>query len=118
MIYRLDDLCESQDFEHDQKFVKAEHWKEACDEIEDKVKTIAFKDQEITRLKKALEIASEAIGFYANTYNWASDADNNPDFYDCIENDFHDCNEDGYKFKSGGKKAIEAQKQIKEIMEG
>jgi predicted nuclease with TOPRIM domain len=39
MIYRLDDLCESHDFEHDQKFVKAEHWKEACDEVNDLIKT-------------------------------------------------------------------------------
>lgn len=39
MIYRYDDLCESQEFEHDQKFVKAEHWKEACDEVDDLIKT-------------------------------------------------------------------------------
>lgn len=92
MIYRWDDLCESQDFEHDQKFVKAEHWREACDELEDKVKTIAFKDQEITRLKKALEVANTA---FENIDTLVSDRQ-----FGNIEGEIQ-----------------EAQKQIKEVLE-
>ena len=108
MIYRLDDLCESQDFEHDQKFVKAEHWKEACDELEDKVKTVTFKDQEITKLKKSLEVANEAIEFYANEAK----------FIDGYEHDESPVTRGKIKIWVLGKRAREAQKQIKEIMGG
>lgn len=93
MIYRWDDLYESQEFEHDQKFVKAEQWKEACDELGDKVKTITFKDQEITKLKKALEIANKALAHI----------------------EIHGRTDRGHY---AIKYASEAQKQIKEVLEG
>ena len=55
MIYSLDDICESQDFQHNQKFVKAEHWKEACDEIDDLIKTKNYLQAENKKLLEALE---------------------------------------------------------------
>ena len=58
MIYRLDDLCESRDFEHDQKFVKAEHWKEACDEVNDLIKTKKELEQNLAIAVSALELIS------------------------------------------------------------
>ncbi len=76
--------------------------------------------QEITRLKKALEIANEAIGFYADKGNW---------FYDfgMYQNEFKSITEedsevfdiDGKLIPKhyGGKRAREAKKQIKELME-
>lgn len=66
------------------------------------------KDQEITRLKKALEIANEAIGFYAEVTN-------NPKQY--MRQGYLVYNLKKKIFVDGGEKAREAQKQIKEIME-
>ena len=64
--------------------------------------------EEIKNLKEQNKILKEALEFYANGDSWASDADNSPDFYDCIDDDFDKCNEDGYKFQCGGKRAREA----------
>lgn len=76
--------------------------------------------EEITRLKKALEIANEAIGFYGNKGNWFYD-------YGMYQNEFKSIAEedselfdiDGMLIPKhyGGKRAREAQKQIKEVME-
>lgn len=76
--------------------------------------------KEITRLKQALEIANEAIGFYGDKGNW---------FYDngLYQNEFKSiAEEDSELFDIegklipkhyGGKRARKAQKQIQEIME-
>lgn len=68
--------------------------------------------QEITRLKKALEIANEAIGFYAKEDNWLFSPEYEaPSIRTEIKLD-HDC-----QVGCSGKRAREAQKQIKEVME-
>lgn len=70
-------------------------------------------DQEITRLKKALEIANEAIGFYAKEDNWLFSSEyGTPSIKTEIKLD-HDC-----QVGCSGKRAREAQKQIKEILGG
>lgn len=88
--------------------------------------TIDEQCKEITRLKKALEIANEAIGFYANPMTYFSDhegggfgyisEDDREDLYIAIK-EFNDTEPDFYD-EVGGSRAREAQKQIKEIMEG
>src|SRR5574343_1878154 len=54
MIYRLDDLIESHDFEHDQKFVKAEHWKEACSEADENLKSANYLKERVKQLEQKL----------------------------------------------------------------
>lgn len=67
------------------------------------------RDQEITKLKKALELANKAIEFYA-------DVTNNPKQY--MRQGYLVYNLKKKIFVDGGEKAREAQKQIKEVMEG
>ena len=71
MIYRWDDLYESQDFEHDQKFVKAEHWREACDELEDKTKTLKQTQEELSQARKLIAELVKMGKFYADKNNYA-----------------------------------------------
>lgn len=92
--------------------------------ISDAELLLEYKDRkdmlkEITRLKKALEIANEAIGFYGNKENWGySGVPKNRAHLAGIIVD-NDCGMDLDKYKfMGGKRAREAQKQIKEIVEG
>ena len=54
MIYRFDDLIESRDFEHDQKFVKAEHWKEACSEADEDLKSVNYLKERVKDLEQKL----------------------------------------------------------------
>lgn len=73
---------------------------------------------EITKLKKALEIANKAIEFYADKANWQT-PESQGFYVDDISKDVSDMIEtDDSESGSGGDKAREAQKQIKEIMEG
>ena len=67
------------------------------------------RDQEITRLKKALDIANEAIGFYGNLNRWSSPIMRQGRLISMpkIETSL-----------DAGDKAREAQKQIQEAMEG
>ena len=71
-------------------------------------------EKKIEKLQEQNKILIEALEFYSNADNWASDADNSPDFYDCIDDDFDKCNEDGYKFQCGGKRAREALAKVEE----
>ena len=59
MKYKINDLVDCQDFEHDQKFVKAEHWKEACDELEDKSKTVLWLQAENAKLRECVEFYAD-----------------------------------------------------------
>jgi predicted RNase H-like nuclease (RuvC/YqgF family) len=72
MIYRLDDLCESHDFEHDQKFVKAEHWKEACDEVNDLIKTKKELEQKLAEKHKEIEMLRKALENLRNDYTFSN----------------------------------------------
>lgn len=73
--------------------------------------------REITRLKKALEIANEAIGFYADTANWQAPEDQG--FHvDDLSLGVRDMIEAEDSMSGcGGEKAREAKKQIQDIME-
>ena len=99
-------------------------------EISDAELLLEYKDRvemvkEITRLKKALEIANEAIGFYADPMTYFSDheggefgyisEDDREDLHISIK-EFNDTEPDFYD-EVGGKLAREAQKQIKDVME-
>ena len=79
------------------------------------------KDQEITKLKNALEVAKKTIGFYADKGNWFYDFGMyQNEFKSIAEEDSEVFDIDGKLIPKhyGGKRAREAQKQIKEIMEG
>ena len=54
MIYRLNDLIESNEFEHDQKFVKAEHWKEACSDADENLKSANYLNDRVEELEQKL----------------------------------------------------------------
>jgi hypothetical protein len=117
MIYRLDDLCESHDFEHDQKFVKAEHWKEACDEVNDLIKTKNNYEQELTKLRACLKDAANVIEFYAEKGHWgiakpSESVSIDPcDHYDPFFNESYSSNE-----LIGGRRAREFQTKHAEII--
>jgi hypothetical protein len=66
MIYRLDDLIESRDFEHDQKFVKAEYWESCCEEIQKLKADRAVLLSTIKMFSKlSIEPDDEMVKFYA-----------------------------------------------------
>ena len=69
---------------------------------------LAVDKREYDKLKEALEIANEAIGFYTNVTN-------NPKQY--MRQGYIVYNLKKEIFIDGGEKAREAQKQIKEVME-
>lgn len=66
--------------------------------------------KEITRLKRALEIANEAIGKLSNSGD-GSHKDKHASFYDCLPTL-------QIEFSERQELAKEAQKQIKDVMEG
>lgn len=74
--------------------------------------------EEITKLKKALEIANEAIGFYANKSSYCTTKNVRPRIpWEKRLVVASDVDEDCAGFPVAGLRAREAQKQIKEIME-
>jgi hypothetical protein len=73
-------------------------------------------ESKLKQQEEVNKVLMDGLMFYANSDNWASDADSSPDYYDCIDKDNEDVKEDGYKFSVGGKHARQALAKAKEIM--
>lgn len=74
-------------------------------QLEEKDKEIKYHKEWALDFQEQLKEAVETISFYANADSWMSDADSSPHYYDCIVDDSEKCNEDGYRFECGGKRA-------------
>lgn len=109
---RLEAIQRKLQTQNDQLKEELKTWEEMA---ESHAKAMVILERDREELKRKLDLAVEALGFYANEKNWKDlveeegcfDCNMNKGVFDCI--DYEDCEDE-----LGGKRARKALEQIKE----